>query len=97
MFGEASQGRPEAEGLSFQAGVRGLVQGLPGQFADDLEVQRRVYYNPHMVCVVTRLLLGVIDGVNDDRQCFQFPVREGPEDGGPCEVVLVKSACRVRP
>ena len=50
----------------------------------------------YMVLVVTRFLVGVIDGVHDDRQCLQFPVRGGPEDGGPCEVVLVQSACRVR-
>ena len=50
-----------------------------------------------MVRVVTRLLVGVVDGVHDDRQCFQFPVRGGAEDGSPCEVVLVQSACCVRP
>ena len=48
-----------------------------------------------MVRVVTRFLVGVIDGVHDDRQSLQFPVRGGPEDGSPCEVVLVQSACRV--
>ena len=44
-----------------------LVHGLPCQFADDLEVHRCVYYYPHMVRVVTRFLVGVIDGVHDDR------------------------------
>ena len=73
------------------------MHGLPCQFADDLEVHRRVYYDPHMVRVVTLLLVGVTDGVHDDHQCFQFPVRGGPKDGSPCEVVLVQSACRVRP
>ena len=73
-----------------------ILEGLPWQFANDLGVHCRVYYDPHMVRVVTRFLVGVIDGVHDDRQCFQFPVRGGPEDGSPCEVVLVESACRVR-
>ena len=72
------------------------MQGLPCQFADDLEVHRCVYYYSHMVRVVTRFLWGVIDGVHDDRQCLQFPVRGGSEDGSFCEVVLVQSACRVR-
>ena len=48
-----------------------------------------------MVRVVTRFLVGVIDGVHNDRQCLQFPMRGGPEDGSPCEAVLVQSACRV--
>ena len=51
--------------------------------------QRCVYHYPYMVRVVTRFLVGVIDGVHDERQCLQFPVRGGPEDGSPCEVVLV--------
>ena len=45
--------------------------------------------------MVTWYLVGVIDGVHDDRQCLQFPVRGGLEDGSPREVVLVQSACRV--
>ena len=72
------------------------MQGLPCKFADDLEVHRCVYYYPHMVRVVTWFLVGVIDGVHDDCQCLQFPVRGGSEDGSPCEVVLVQSACRIR-
>ena len=71
------------------------MQGLLCQPVDDLEVHRWVYHYPHMVRVVTRFLVGVIDGVHDDRQCLQFPGRGGPEDGSPCEVVLVQSACRV--
>ena len=71
------------------------MQGLSCQPADDLEVHCCVYHPPHMVRVVTRFLVGVIDGVHDDRQCLQFPVRGGPEDGSPFEVVLVQSACRV--
>ena len=71
------------------------MRGLSCQPADDLEVRRCVYHYPHMLRVVTRFLVGVIDGVHDDRQCLQFPVRGGPEDDSPCEVVLVQSACRV--
>ena len=71
------------------------MQGLSRQPADNLEVHRCVYHDPYMVRVVTRFLVGVIDGVHDDRQCLQFPVRGGPEDGSPCEVVLAQSACRV--
>ena len=71
------------------------MQGLSCQPADDLEVHRCIYHYPHMVRVVTRFSVGVIDGVHDDRQCLQFPVGGGPKDGSPCEVVLVQLASRV--
>ena len=71
------------------------MQWLPGRSLDDVEVYRRVYYDPHMVRVVSRSLVGVIGGFQDDGQCPQFPVKGGPEDGGHCEVALVQSACRV--
>ena len=47
--------------------------------------------------VVTPLLVGVMDGVEDDRRCFEFPVRGGTENESPCEVVLAQLACRVSP
>ena len=75
-----------------QARVVRLVQGLPCQSADNLEVHHCVYYYPHMVHVVTRFLVGVMDGIHDDCQCLQFPVSGGSEDGSPCEVVLVQLA-----
>ena len=95
IFGEAPQGCSEVQGLGAQARLSCLAQGLSCQPADDLEVHRCVYHYPYMVRVVTLFLVGVIDSVHNDRQCLQFPVRGGPKDGSPCEVVLVQSACRV--
>ena len=64
------------------------MQRLPGEASDDLEVQRRVDYDPHVVCLVLQFSAGGANGVYDDRQCLQFTVRRGPKDGGPCQVVL---------
>ena len=54
---------PRLESVAFSKGCR-------ASFADDLEVHRCVYYDPHMLRVVSWLLMGVIDGVCDDRQCL---------------------------
>ena len=72
-----------------------LCRGCRASLRTILEVHCCVHYYPHMVRLVTRRLVGVIDGVNDDRQRLQLSVRGGPEDGSPREVTLVQSVCRV--
>ena len=59
------------------------MQGLSCQPADDLEVHRCIYHYSYMVHVVTRFLVGVIDGVRDDHQCLQFPGLETPKMVAP--------------
>ena len=60
--------QPRGVGLGCPGWSRLSCVGLSGQFVDDLEVHCCVYYDAHMVPVVSRLLVGVVDGVHDDLQ-----------------------------